>query len=65
MAGFGVRNGFHQRHVGVEDVFQNVFGVAGGADAQHFKLRALILDLSRSFSNMSMVSWMGLPLESW
>ena len=41
----GVRDGFHQRDVGVENVFQNVFRVAGGRDAQNFQLGVLRLDL--------------------
>ena len=42
----GVRDGLHQRHVGLEHIFQNVLGVAGGGHAQHFELGALRFHLS-------------------
>ena len=41
----GVRDGLDQRDVGLEHVFQHVLGIAGGADAENFQLRALRLDL--------------------
>ena len=37
----GVRDGFHQRHIGLQHVLQNVLGVAGRAHAHHFQGRAL------------------------
>ena len=37
----GVRHGLHQRHVGMQNIFQNVFRIAGRGDAQHFQLGAL------------------------
>ena len=40
-----MRDGFDQGHVGVEDVLENVFGVAGGADAEDFEGCSLALDL--------------------
>ena len=40
-----MRDGFDQGHVGVEDVSKDVFGVAGGADAEDFKGCSLALDL--------------------
>ena len=42
---FGVRDGFHQRDVGIQNIFQNVFRVAGGRDPEHFQLRVLRLHL--------------------
>jgi len=42
---FRVRDRFHQAHVGVQHVLEHVLGVAGGSDAEHFELRALVLDL--------------------
>ena len=41
----GVRDGLDQRHVGVQHVFEDVLGVSGRADAQHFQLRALSFHL--------------------
>ena len=40
-----MRDGFDQRHVGFEHVFQHVLGVAGGADSEHLQRRALRFDL--------------------
>ena len=41
----GVGHGFHQRNIGLEHVFQNIFGVSGGADPEHFQRRSLRLHL--------------------
>ena len=38
---FGVRDGLHQRDIGVQHIFQDVLRVAGGAYAQHFELCTL------------------------
>ena len=43
---FGVRHGFHQRHIRLEHLLQHVLGIAGGRDAEHFQFRILGLDLS-------------------
>ncbi len=43
---FGVRHGLDQRHIGVQNVFENVLGVTGGGDAQNFQLRLLRFDLA-------------------
>ena len=65
-AGLGVRHGFHQRGIRADHVLQNVLGVAGGAHAQHLQLRALVANLPlRASASTSMVSSIGLPLESW
>ena len=42
----GVRHGLDQRDVGVQHVFQNVLGVAGGGYSQDLELGILRLDLS-------------------
>ncbi len=63
-AGFGVGDGFDQRGIGADDVFQNVLGVAGGADAEDLERGALIGNLRSSLPITSMVSSMGLPFES-
>ena len=41
-----VSHGLDQSHVGVQDVFQNIFGVAGGGDSQDLELGILRFDLS-------------------
>src|SRR5262245_45506018 len=46
---FGVRDGFHQRDVCREHVFQNVFGVARSADAHHLERGALVGNLLLQF----------------
>ena len=63
-AGLGVRDGLDQRGIGADHVFQNVLGVAGGADAQDLQRRALIANLPSSFCSTSIVSSIGLPFES-
>ncbi len=42
---FRMRDGFDQRHVGFQDIFQNIFRIAGGPDSQNFQFRALRFDL--------------------
>ncbi len=42
---FGVRHGFHQRNIGLEHVFQNILGISGGADPEHFQGGSLRLHL--------------------
>src|SRR5215471_7395334 len=44
--GLGVGHGLDERGIGADDVFQNVLGVTGGADAEDFQLRALIENLA-------------------
>ena len=41
----GVGNCLHQRHVSVENIFQDVLRIASGCDAQYFQFCVLILDL--------------------
>src|SRR5262249_19585935 len=43
--GLGVRHGFYQRHVGLEHVLKNVFGVSGGRDSEHLQLGFLLFHL--------------------
>ena len=45
---FGMRDCFDQRYVCVEDVFENVFRVAGRADAENGSPRAGAIDRARS-----------------
>ena len=42
----GVRHGLDQRHIGVQDVFQDILCVARGGDSQDFQLRLLRFDLT-------------------
>ena len=62
---FGVRHGLDDGRVGVQHVFQDVLGVAGGADAQDLQRGALLFDLLAQVREHVLVSSMGLPLESW
>ena len=43
--GFGVRDGLYQRDIAMQDVLQNVLGVAGGTNTEHLKLCALVFHL--------------------
>ena len=43
--GFGVRNGFNQRHVGLQHILQDVLRVPGRAHSQHFHSGILRFDL--------------------
>ena len=61
----GVRHGFHQRDIGLEHVFQNVLGVSGRTDSQNLQRAPCDSTCWRSATNMSMVSWMGFPPDSW
>ena len=42
---FGVRDGLDQGHVSLENIFQNVFGIAGGGDPENFEFRVLVFHL--------------------
>ena len=44
--GFGVCHGFHQGDIGLQNIFQNVLGVASGRDTQHFELGMLRFNLA-------------------
>ena len=64
-AGLGVRHGLDQRGVGADHVLQNVLGVAGGAHAENLQRRRPGRESAgRSFCSTSIVSSIGLPLES-
>ena len=43
--GLSMRDRFHQRHVCVQHIFEDVFGVAGRSHAENLERRALALDL--------------------
>jgi hypothetical protein len=43
---FGVRDGFDQSDVRVEDILQNVLGISGCRDSKNFQLRVLRLHLA-------------------
>ena len=61
-----VRDGLDDVHVGEHALFEHVGGVAGGAEADALERRALGLDLVAAGSpSSSLVSWIGLPFESW
>src|SRR5690242_4067473 len=45
-AGFGVRDGFDQRGIRADDVFEDVLGVTGSPDAENLQLRALVENLA-------------------
>ena len=38
-------DGFDQRDIGVQDIFEDVFGISGGTDTQNFQRGAFALDL--------------------
>ena len=42
---FRVRDGFDKRHIGVENIFQNVLRISGRCHAQNFQFRILCFDL--------------------
>ena len=51
--GFGVGDRFDQADIGFQNILENVFGVAGGCDAENFEFRALRLRPGREGSRTS------------
>ena len=41
----GVGNCLHQRHISIENIFQDILRIPCGRHAQHFQFRVLTLDL--------------------
>ena len=52
-------------HVAAYALLEHVGGVAGGAEAGDLEDRARFSTPSLSSASSSLVSWIGLPLESW